>query len=116
MERALADLEHQASRPAAADRLLHRLSNRQNIAVGTLQAQLSLNPGLTVPQLYVATIIAKEGHTSTEQVLQARKSGASWGDIASSHKVGFSDIAERLRGAEDAAREAANTEQKRSVR
>ena len=116
MERALADLEHQASRPAAADRLLHRLSNRQNIAVGTLQTQLSLNPGLTVPQLYVATIIAKEGHTSTEQVLQARRSGASWGDIASSHKVGFGDIAERLRGAEDAAREAANTEQKRSVR
>ena len=95
---------------------MHRLSNRQSIAVGTLQAHLSRNPGLTVPQLYVATIIAKEGHTSTEQVLQERKSGTSWGDIARSHKVGFSDITERLRGAEDAAREAANTEQNRSVR
>jgi hypothetical protein len=116
MERALGDLEHQASRPAASDRLLHRLSNKQGIAVGTLQSHLSRNPGLTVPQLYVATIIAKEGHISTDQVLQERKSGASWGDIAHSHKVAFVDITERLRQAEDAAREAANTEQIRSVR
>jgi hypothetical protein len=116
MERALADLEHQASRPAATERVLQRLSNKQGIALGTLQSQLNRNPGLTVPQLYLATIIAKESHISTDQVLQERKSGASWGDIAHSHKVAFVDITERLHGAEDAAREAANTEQIRSVR
>ena len=116
MERALADLEYQSSRPAASDRLLQRLSNKHGVALGTLQGQLSRNPGVTVPQLYVATIIAKESRSTTDQVLQERKSGASWGDIAHSHKVAFLTVAERLRAAEDAARQAANTEQIRSVR
>jgi len=116
MERALADLEHQASRPAASDRLLHRLSNKQNIALTTLQSELNRNPGVTVPQLYIACIISKEGHLSIEQVLQSHKGGTSWADIAHSHKVQFAVITERLRNAEDAAREAANTEQIRSVR
>jgi hypothetical protein len=111
MERALSDLEVQAARPGAGDRLLHRLSNRLNIPMTTLQAQLRNQPGLSVTHLYLATIIAKEGRVTSEQVLQERKGGTSWADIALNLKVPYSDLAERLRAAEDAAREAANEEQ-----
>jgi hypothetical protein len=113
-ERVFADLETQAARPAGSDRLLHRLSNRQSIALSTLESQLKSHPGLTVPQLYAATLIAREGRLSLEQVLQARKAGQSWPEIAREHKVSVGNLADHLRAAEEVAREAANTELKRT--
>jgi hypothetical protein len=108
MDKALADLEIQAARPGASERLLQRLSNRQNVPVATLQSQLKANPGLTVPQLYVATILAHEGKTPVDQVLRQHRSGTSWADLAATHKVTYSEMAERLRGAEQAAKDAAD--------
>jgi len=113
LERVLSDLEHQAARPGASERLLQRLSNRQKIPLPTLQSQLKAHPSLTVPQLYVATVISREGRVSLEQVLQSQKAGRSWAEIAWAHKVPVGDLASWLRSAEEAARESANAEQRR---
>lgn len=104
LDKVLGDLETLAARPAASDKLLQRLSNRQNIPMATLQSQLKSHPGLTAPQLYAASIISREGKMPVEQVLQAHKAGSGWGDIARAHKVSVADLTERLRAASDAAR------------
>lgn len=116
MERALGDIEREAERPGASDRLMHRLSNRHGVSLTTLQAQLKRNQGVTVGELYLAHLIAKERRIAAEQILKERQAGTPWSDVVRSHKVQFADMAERLRAAADAAKEAANAEQNRIER
>jgi hypothetical protein len=113
-ERVFADLEAQAQRDGASGRLLERLSRQQNIPVSTLQSQLRKHPGLTVPQLYVATVIAREGRTSLDPVVQSYKAGKSWAEIARDRKVSVADLADRLRAAEEVTRSAANAQERRA--
>lgn len=107
LDQALAELETEAARPGASDRLIIRLARVTDIPQAKLRAQWNAHPGVSIGQFYLATAIATRKHITVDPVLAERKAGKSWGEIAEEYRVNFGDLVQGLRGAEEAAKNAA---------
>jgi hypothetical protein len=114
LDGALADLEAEASRAGAADRVMARLARLTETPLAKLREQWKAHPGVSVAEFYLATQIATGKHITVEPVLAARKSGKSWGEIADEYRARTGELAQGLQGAKAAARDAADTAERKA--
>jgi hypothetical protein len=113
LDKALAELEAEAARPGASDRVIARLAAHRN-PQAKLREQWKAHPGVTVGQFWVATAIAYAKRISVGPVLAAKQGGKSWGEIADEYRVRTGELVQGLQGAEAAAKDAAQAAERKA--
>jgi hypothetical protein len=99
----LGEFETAAVPQAATDRVIARLARFTDLTEAQLRERWKSQPGTTIGQFYLATVIAKNTGAKLDRVMADHLSGKSWGEVALARNLPIATLNEALVEATEAA-------------